>query len=373
MGCDVTLVSIQYVSLGRKVPVSNPLRLSTSIVITKLVIILLKHIASGLVAFILPSISLSALTAVTSSDILQIDQSLGVTPILDISGATSISRDKSNGKFYSITGTLGNQELVEACQFSTQEITVINPSEVYLRCLTHGPNGLYASDSLSKNVGILNTETGQWMHIALLPFLYSATVIAQDLLGVIHYVNGDGDLHVNNGFETPVRLKPEFKFHARSLGMCGDFDDDDNSIVSGVFQTEGGINACTLSSKMLTRNTWNARKVLMDVTSDTLGFCPSVTTSSSPSNAPTKTYSKKPCVVPSISPSDHPSNSPSMNPTKYPTTSPSSNPTKKPSVAHSFFPSSHTSKSPTAIPKKHLQINQLLHRPRIHRSLLHFQ
>ena len=75
------------------------------------------NISLILTDFLLPSITLLALTAMTSSHMLQIDKSLSATPTLDILNSLSIAADRKNGKVHTKMVTTGYQELVESYKF----------------------------------------------------------------------------------------------------------------------------------------------------------------------------------------------------------------------------------------------------------------
>ena len=59
------------------------------------------------------------------------------------------------------------------------------------------------------------------------------TVIAQDSLGVIRYVNRKCDSCNNNRFKSSMGLNPDVKFTIPSLTICGDFDNDNDTIMPG--------------------------------------------------------------------------------------------------------------------------------------------
>ena len=95
-----------------------------------------------LAAFLLLSISLESLTAVTSSNTLQINESLGVAPRLEKFNSLYIAIDRTNWKVHLIMGTVEDQELVEAWKFDKKIMASARPSEIYWQYLTHGPNWL---------------------------------------------------------------------------------------------------------------------------------------------------------------------------------------------------------------------------------------
>jgi len=172
--------------------------------------------------------------------VVNIDDSLDITTVFNITSARAMTNDAASGKFYSIIRTLVNQQLVKVCKHATIPIASIKPLDVNLRCLTSGPNGLYAADEVTKRIGRLNLQTGKWTPIAPLPGPYLAFVIAQDKLGVIHYINGNGDYYTNSGFKNTINLYKNIKFASQVKGYCSNFDGND--IVLGILKVDGRVN-----------------------------------------------------------------------------------------------------------------------------------
>jgi hypothetical protein len=203
-----------------------------------------------LFGLLLANKSFAAYTAISyfpDNAIYQIDESYNAEKILDPEDGTylySITNDPISGNTYVISGdTNGNRSINRLCEGELHDNIPISPLSISLYCLTSGPSGVYAVETIDLSIGKLDTDTGEWTYVAPLkpPNATFPYVVAQNSDGVIYHINNNGKAFTNRGSASYMQVVSEPKFPPGYSNYCGEFEDDRNIIATTDNGDRGGI------------------------------------------------------------------------------------------------------------------------------------